>query len=103
MTQVTEDNQLPLARRMYEAYGASTGWKNFQGNPMPQWGELPERIQQAWMAAAEASKPSLELEERDRAQILHANVYATHFSRAGVPGHGQFMLIAKLSQALGLA
>lgn len=97
-----ESELTALAREMYEAYGGYTDWKNFQGNPMPQWNELPERIQKAWETAAQASKPVIELDERERAQIRHADDYETEHSRAGVPGHGQFMLIAKLARALRL-
>lgn len=41
------------ARQAYERYAAVTDWKNFQGNPMPQWGDLPEKIRAAWVAAVE--------------------------------------------------
>ena len=40
------------AQAAYEAYGAFTDNKNFQGNPMPSWSELPGRIRGAWNAAA---------------------------------------------------
>lgn len=43
-----------LARVAYAAYGNSTGHLNYQGNPMPTWDELPERIRTAWIAAARA-------------------------------------------------
>jgi len=29
-----------------------TDHKNYQGLPMPQWHELPEKIREAWTAAA---------------------------------------------------
>jgi len=45
-------DQKALARQAYYAYGSVTDFKNFQGNPMPEWEALPEKIQQAWMAAA---------------------------------------------------
>jgi hypothetical protein len=38
----------------YKAYGDSVGWKNYLGRPMPEWGELPEAIRGAWIAAAGA-------------------------------------------------
>lgn len=38
----------------YEAYGKVTDFKNFQGNPMPAFKDLPEKIQEAWKAAAQA-------------------------------------------------
>lgn len=41
-----------LARKMYHAYGGHTNWKNFQGNPMPEWDALPANIQGAWRTAA---------------------------------------------------
>jgi hypothetical protein len=48
-----------LAQLAYKAYGNVTGHKNFQGDPMPAWEELPPVIQLAWDAAAvtAGSKP----------------------------------------------
>lgn len=43
-----------------------------------------------------------ELESREWSQVLHAIVYARDHSGAGAPGHGQFMLIAKLAKLLDL-
>jgi hypothetical protein len=37
---------------------------------------------------------------REQAQIAHARHYAATFSISGVPGHGQFLLIAKLAALL---
>lgn len=54
-------NAVFLAEKMYTAYGAQTGFKNFQGNPMPLWQNLPGTIQEAWVSAA------LEAEEQLRA------------------------------------
>ena len=57
MTQ-EEDKSLPgpdfgdYAERAYMAYGEKAKWKNFQGNPMPKWAELPENIRTCWTAAA---------------------------------------------------
>lgn len=49
---------LPTTREMaeaaYAAYGASTDHKNYQGLPMPDWDELTDRIQLAWIEAASA-------------------------------------------------
>lgn len=42
------------AKIAYHAYGKVVGHKNFQGNPMPLWNELPEKIQQAWYGATMA-------------------------------------------------
>jgi hypothetical protein len=41
-----------LARAAYSAYGESTGHKNYQGNPMPDFDDLGDAIQNAWRAAA---------------------------------------------------
>lgn len=40
-----------LAKGAYRAYGQSTGNKNFRGEEMPKWEELPEPIRTAWKAA----------------------------------------------------
>lgn len=40
------------------------------------------------------------LDHREQAQMLHARAYARDHAAAGAPGHGQFLLIAKLSQLL---
>lgn len=42
------------ARCAYEAYARSTGGKTFDGRDMPPWSGLGDRIQAAWVAAAEA-------------------------------------------------
>jgi hypothetical protein len=42
-----------LAKRAYEAYGNVTDHKNHRGEPMPAWEDLGEKIQAAWVAAAQ--------------------------------------------------
>lgn len=42
-----------FAKGAYQAYGAVTDWKNFQGNPMPAYEDLPDQIKQAWEAASQ--------------------------------------------------
>ena len=37
-----------IAKSAYLAYSASTENKNYQGNPMPNFEDLPERIRLAW-------------------------------------------------------
>jgi hypothetical protein len=43
---------LELAKLGYASYGRSVDFKNYQGLPMPEWDDLPEKIQEAWKAAA---------------------------------------------------
>lgn len=60
-----------IAGSAYRAYAASTGNKNFRGDPMPSWGDLPEAIRTAWEAAvrqavsiAEGGSFGLDVEQR---------------------------------------
>ena len=47
------DNEVvTLAENMYAAYGKTTDYKNFRGDPMPTWEELPEPQKTAWFAAS---------------------------------------------------
>lgn len=41
------------AARAYWAYGQFTGNKNFLGNEMPRWEDLPEKIRGAWHATVQ--------------------------------------------------
>lgn len=45
---------IDYARIGYEAYGADREWKNYAGDPMPTWEELPTPQRQGWIAAASA-------------------------------------------------
>lgn len=89
------------AERLYLVYGQTTGFKNFQGSPMPEWKDLPPTIQSAWGAVADDAIMAVNIEGREHAQIRHAIEYSRQFQDAGIPGHGQFLLIAKLALALG--
>jgi len=40
-----------LAIAAYQAYGRITDMKNYQGNPMPEYADLPDPIKAAWRAA----------------------------------------------------
>jgi hypothetical protein len=42
-----------IGREAYHRYGQQTEFKNFRGDPMPKWEELPEKIRVAWMAATQ--------------------------------------------------
>lgn len=52
MIPLSQEKSEDLARQAYEAYGATTDYKNFMGDPMPTWRELPLRIREAWVAAS---------------------------------------------------
>jgi len=41
-----------LAIQAYYAYGAVTDYKNFRGDPMPEWEDLPQNIRDAWKHSA---------------------------------------------------
>jgi hypothetical protein len=41
-----------VARAGYEGYARWTGFKTFDGRDMPQWDDLPDSTQLAWVAAA---------------------------------------------------
>ncbi|MFN6460835.1 MAG: hypothetical protein RMZ41_003180 [Nostoc sp. DedVER02] len=43
-----------LAKKAYIAYGRTTDFRNYQGLPMPEWENLPQSIQEAWVNAASA-------------------------------------------------
>lgn len=49
-------NEEEIAKLSYQAYGQVTGNKNFQGNPMPDWENLPEKIQHAWIFATQTAR-----------------------------------------------
>lgn len=48
------NDQVALAKVAYRAYGETTGFKNFRGEPMPDWDDLGDTIQRAWISAAGA-------------------------------------------------
>ena len=60
-----------LGRTAYTAYGATTGYKNFRGEPLPQWHDLPTTIQRAWMAAGQAvAEAMLHASQTPRVQLV---------------------------------
>lgn len=44
-----------LGQIAFEAYGDNREWKDWRGQPMPQWDAVREEIRVAWQVAAEAS------------------------------------------------
>lgn len=49
MTTTTPESR---ARIAYTAYGRKVNFRNFQGDPMPSFDELPQAIRDAWIASA---------------------------------------------------
>jgi len=37
------------ARSVYAAYGQATNFKDFQGQPLPKWEDLPKEVQVSWV------------------------------------------------------
>lgn len=50
----TDAGAIEAGRIAYQAYGQATRFRNFQGDPMPDWGSLSDQIQNAWAASARA-------------------------------------------------
>jgi hypothetical protein len=48
-TEVIDPVNFP--RIAYEAYGDRAGWKNYRGDAMPAWADLPPPIRLCWEAA----------------------------------------------------
>lgn len=88
------------AEQLYQAYGRSTNFKNFQGNPMPKWADLPDAIKEAWRAVAD-EQISVELDEREQALVERAKEYRQE-SFALRQNRELHLLIAKLAEALGV-
>jgi hypothetical protein len=49
-----------LAKVAYEAYVATTDYKNFRGEPVPPYDNLPGSIKRAWEEAASKCREVLE-------------------------------------------
>ncbi len=46
-----------MAKKAYRAYGDSTGWLTFSGQPMLTYDQLPDNIKDAWVAVARSLVP----------------------------------------------
>lgn len=75
-----------LAAIAYDAYGAVTDHKNYQGLPMPKFEDLPETIRQAWGAAVGAvrNRPCVEFGKGELQVGQISSTPALHFHLAGV-------------------
>lgn len=57
-----------VAASAYRAYAASTGNKNFRGEPMPAFDDLPRPIQVAWQAAVRQAEICLNSDNSNPAE-----------------------------------
>lgn len=64
----TEINWTKVAASAYRAYAASTGNKNYLGNPMPTFDDLPLPIQTAWEAAVHQASEAMAFDDPDDEQ-----------------------------------
>lgn len=69
---MSDEKLTRYAERAYNAYGKTTDFKNFQGNPMPEWSELPDRIQAAWKAAVNDVMKSLDVHDSETDAPLYS-------------------------------
>jgi hypothetical protein len=51
---MSHPSTMELAQVAYAAYGESTGHRTHDDRPMPDWEQLGDRVQQAWIEAASA-------------------------------------------------
>ncbi len=86
-----------LARQSYQAYGDTVSWKNFRGDPMPKFDDLPEPIRLAWRAAAMAAATGVrrarevfeeDLKDQMRAALLDKDYMAIREVSGPSAGHG---------------
>lgn len=54
------NNTKSLGQIAFEAYGDNRSWKDWRGQPMPQWVDVREEIRKAWEVAAEAVKDEIQ-------------------------------------------
>lgn len=76
--QTEQVDEFVFAKQAYLAYGEVTDFKNFQGEPMPKFEELPERIQNAWKAAAASLIPDTE-------EVATVNIDAVSMLQRAIP------------------
>ncbi len=64
-----EENKWKQVKEAYHRYGATTDFKNFQGNQMPEFDALPETIKNAWMAAINPYDPSADISKSEMSTV----------------------------------
>jgi len=67
-----EEKLTQYAESAYNAYGKTTDFKNFQGNPMPVWVNLPEHIKTAWKSAVNDVMKSLDVRDSETNTPLYS-------------------------------
>ena len=65
-----------IAKSAYRAYAASMGNKNFRGEPMPVFSDLPQAIQVAWEAAVRQAGFCLSLNQSELEEALDESRWA---------------------------
>lgn len=55
----TTPDDVQLAARGYNAYGAKAGWTTYDGKPMPTWDKLGEVVQGRWIEATREIRTAL--------------------------------------------
>lgn len=66
-----------LAKVAYHAYGSVTDFKNFRGEPMPEFDALPETIREAWCVASETVQKTV-LDSSLTLKAVYDNPFADH-------------------------
>jgi hypothetical protein len=51
MTDIRNDDRVGAARRAYTTYARTVDWTAVNGDPLPQWDNVSEKIQEAWIRA----------------------------------------------------
>jgi len=63
---------LEITRVAYRAYGDAVEWRNYRGDPMPDFDSLPSRIRGAWLASTIAT-----IDAHERASTITAVIPKT--------------------------
>lgn len=96
-------------RGAYTVYGMAVGFKNFRGDPMPEWEDLPEAIQKAWgsvavvglsAGAAEVFHEDPVAEDRSLRQKLDALLQVLKHPVSGRTSRERSLAVTKLQEAI---
>ncbi len=90
-------------QRAFEAYCGAMDGITYDGKPIPIWQNLPDNVKVAWQTAAQANNPVTvwlnNFDERQRAQISFARLYASNYHH-GADGHNNMLIISKMADLL---